>query len=157
MRRIAQLLRENPVVALLGARQVGKTTLATALRRTRRGNVTWFDLENPPDLRQLDEPFLALEPLRGLVIIDEIQNRPELFPVLRVLADRAPLPARFLVLGERVAGTVAPGGGDVGRTHRLPRIARVRPRRSRTGELAPLVDAGGLSAFVPAQGTAAKQ
>ena len=99
MRRISQLLRENPVVALLGARQVGKTTLATVLRRSRRGDVTWFDLENPLDLRQLDEPFLALEPLRGLVIIDEIQNRPELFPILRVLADRAPLPARFLVLG----------------------------------------------------------
>ncbi len=99
MRRLVRLVRENPVVALLGARQVGKTTLASALMRERRGRVTRFDLENPIDVRQLDEPMLTLEPLRGLVIIDEVQNRPELFPVLRVLADRSPLPARFLVLG----------------------------------------------------------
>ncbi len=99
LRNLARLLRENPVVALLGARQVGKTTLAGALTRQRRGSVTWFDLEHPRDLRQLDEPTLTLEPLRGLVVLDEIRNRPELFPVLRVLADRSPLPARFLVLG----------------------------------------------------------
>ncbi len=99
LRNLARLLRENPVVALLGARQVGKTTLAGELRRRRRGSVTWFDLENPRDLRRLDEPTLTLEPLRGLVVIDEIQNRPDLFPILRVLVDRASLPARFLVLG----------------------------------------------------------
>ena len=99
LRKLARLLRENPVVALLGARQVGKTTLARELMRQRRGPVTWFDLEHPRDLRQLDEPTLVLEPLRGLVVLDEIQNRPELFPVLRVLADRLPCPARFLVLG----------------------------------------------------------
>ena len=99
LRNLARLLRENPVVALLGARQVGKTTLARELLRQRRGPATWFDLEQPRDLRQLDEPTLALEPLRGLVVLDEVQNRPELFPVLRVLADRSPRPARFLVLG----------------------------------------------------------
>ena len=99
LRILARLLRENPVVALLGARQVGKTTLARELMRQRRGPATWLDLERPRDLRQLDEPTLTLEPLRGLVVLDEIQNRPELFPVLRVLADRSPRPARFLVLG----------------------------------------------------------
>ena len=99
LRNLTRLLRENPVVALLGARQVGKTTLARELMRQRRGPATWFDLEQPRDLRQLDEPTLALEPLRGLVVLDEVQNRPELFPVLRVLADRSPRPARFLVLG----------------------------------------------------------
>ena len=99
LRNLARLLRENPVVALLGARQVGKTTLARDLMRQRRGPATWFDLEQPRDLRQLDEPTLTLEPLRGLVVLDEIQNRPELFPLLRVLADRSPRPARFLVLG----------------------------------------------------------
>ena len=98
LRNLTRLLRENPVVALLGARQVGKTTLARELMRQRRGPATWFDLEDPRDLRQLDEPTLTLEPLRGLVVLDEIQNRRELFPVLRVLADRSPRPARFLVL-----------------------------------------------------------
>ena len=98
-RHLARLLRENPVVALLGARQVGKTTLAEALMRGWEGEATRFDLEDPRDLGQLDEPMLALEALRGLVVIDEVQRRPELFPVLRVLADRAPSPAKFLVLG----------------------------------------------------------
>ncbi len=99
LRHLARLVRENPVVALLGARQVGKTTLARELLRQRRGPTTWFDLEHPRDLRQLDEPALVLEPLRGLVVFDEIQNRPELFPLLRVLADRSPRRASFLVLG----------------------------------------------------------
>lgn len=91
-------LANNPVVALLGARQVGKTTLARALA-TEMGATAHFDLEDPRDLARLDEPTLTLEPLRGLVVIDEVQHRPDLFPVLRVLADRTPLPARFLVLG----------------------------------------------------------
>ena len=91
-------LDNNPVVALLGARQVGKTTLAKALA-AELDAATHFDLEDPRDLARLDEPTLALGSLRGLVIIDEVQHRPELFPVLRVLADRTPLPARFLVLG----------------------------------------------------------
>ena len=95
---IERKLDDNRVVALLGARQVGKTTLALALAANRE-RVTRFDLEDPRDLARLHEPMLALEPLRGLVIIDEIQTRPGLFPVLRVLADRNPLPARFLVLG----------------------------------------------------------
>lgn len=58
-----------------------------------------FDLEDPRDLARLREPMTALEGLRGLAVIDEIQRAPDLFPVLRVLADRRPLPARFLVLG----------------------------------------------------------
>lgn len=91
-------LRHNPVVALLGARQVGKTTLAMQLADD-IDPATRFDLEDPRDLARLDEPMLALEPLRGLVVVDEVQRRPDLFPVLRVLADRRPLPARFLVLG----------------------------------------------------------
>lgn len=91
-------LANNPVVALLGARQVGKTTLARALATEMRA-AAHFDLEDPRDLARLDEPTLTLEALRGLVVIDEVQHRPDLFPVLRVLADRAPLPARFLVLG----------------------------------------------------------
>jgi hypothetical protein len=86
-------------VALLGARQVGKTTLARELMQGSRGPVTRFDLEDPRALAQLEEPTLALEGLRGLVVLDEVQRRPDLFGVLRVLADRAGRPARFLVLG----------------------------------------------------------
>jgi predicted AAA+ superfamily ATPase len=76
---------------------VGKTTLARAYLTPESPN--YFDLENPPDLERLAEPMAALAPLRGLVVIDEIQRRPELFPVLRVLMDRNPLIARFLILG----------------------------------------------------------
>ncbi len=94
------MIRENPVVALLGPRQSGKTTLASELRRNRRGGRTHrFDLEDPRDAARLQEPTLALDSLRGLVVLDEIQLRPDLFGVLRVLADRSPRRARFLVLG----------------------------------------------------------
>jgi hypothetical protein len=96
---VESLLRNRPVVALLGARQVGKTTLARAIADGRRGKVTFFDLEDDRDVARLGEPTLALEPLRGLVVLDEIQRRPELFPALRVLADRPRTPARFLILG----------------------------------------------------------
>lgn len=99
LERLQDLLRQFPVVGLIGARQVGKTTLAQALSGRVEGEVTRFDLENPRHLHRLDEPMFALESLEGLVILDEIQLRPELFPVLRVLADRPGLPARFLVLG----------------------------------------------------------
>ncbi len=95
--QVRGLLRESPVVALLGPRQSGKTTLARRILQGRAGHV--LDLENPRDLQRLAEPMTALESLRGLVVIDEVQRRPDLFPVLRVLADRRPLPARFLVLG----------------------------------------------------------
>lgn len=88
-----------PVVALLGARQVGKSTLALMAAKSRRGECTRFDLEDPRDVSRLADPMLALEDLRGLVIIDEIQHAPELYRVLRVLADRARRPASFLVLG----------------------------------------------------------
>jgi predicted AAA+ superfamily ATPase len=93
------LLERFPVVGILGARQVGKTTLARELAALRPEPATFFDLEDPADLARLAEPMLALRNLRGLVVIDEIQRRPDLYPVLRVLADRPELPARFLVLG----------------------------------------------------------
>jgi predicted AAA+ superfamily ATPase len=96
---LQRLLKSFPVVAIVGARQIGKTTLARMLSSQRKGPVLRFDLEDPRDLVRLSDPMLTLEPLRGLVILDEIQRRPELFPVLRVLVDRRPLRARFLVLG----------------------------------------------------------
>ena len=97
--RLRQRLGRAPVVALLGPRQSGKTTLAAALKHAWNGPVTSFDLEDPADLARVADPMLALRPLRGLVILDEVQRRPELFPALRVLADRPRTPARFLVLG----------------------------------------------------------
>jgi len=97
--KVQHLLERNPVVALLGARQVGKTTLARALVERRAGTVTRFDLEDPDDLARLAEPKLALDALGGLVIIDEVQRRPDLFPVLRVLVDRPQAGTRFLILG----------------------------------------------------------
>ena len=90
-------LRRSPVVVLAGPRQCGKTTLAREL--VAPGSPSYLDLEDPVSLARLEEPATALSPLRGLVVLDEVQRRPELFPYLRVLADRRPLPARFLVLG----------------------------------------------------------
>ncbi len=94
-----RLLRDYPVVVIIGPRQVGKTTLATALADSWDGDVTTFDLERAADLARLEEPSTALEPLKGLVVVDEIQRREDLFPTLRVLADRKPRRARFLILG----------------------------------------------------------
>lgn len=90
-------LRRSRVVALIGPRQCGKTTLARTLVDARSAN--YFDLEDPASLARLAEPMTALTPLKGVIVIDEIQRRPDLFPVLRVLADRRPLRARFLILG----------------------------------------------------------
>jgi predicted AAA+ superfamily ATPase len=98
-RQIRDALRRHPVVALLGARQVGKSTLARAVAAEWSGEVTWFDLEDPRDLARLADPMLGLADRRGLVVLDEIQRLPELFPALRVLADRRPVRCRFLVLG----------------------------------------------------------
>jgi predicted AAA+ superfamily ATPase len=90
-------LGRSRVVVLVGPRQSGKTTLARELLE--EDSVNYFDLEDPASLARLDEPMTALRPLKGLVVIDEIQRRPDLFPVLRVLADRRGTPARFLILG----------------------------------------------------------
>jgi len=90
-------LRRSPVVALIGPRQCGKSTTARWI--VDPASPRYFDLEDPTSLARLAEPMTALQPFRGVVVIDEIQRRPELFPVLRVLADRRPRPARFLVLG----------------------------------------------------------
>ena len=91
--------RNNPVVAILGARQCGKTTLARQFSEQWPTDVTFFDLENPLDIRRLEEPLLALENVEGLIVLDEIQRTPDLFPVLRVLADRPDKKTKFLILG----------------------------------------------------------
>ena len=132
--RVRRALARAPIASLLGPRQSGKTTLARAFAGRR---AAWFDLENPVDLARLSAPMSALDPLRGLVVIDEVQRLPPLFEVLRVLADRPRTPARFLLLGsadprlvrgvsESLAGRVAHvdiGGFDLG---------EIGPRRFRT-------------------------
>ena len=115
---IATALRRAPVVVLTGPRQCGKTTLAR--RFVEPDSVNYFDLESPPSLARLDEPMTALAPLRGLVVIDEVQLRPDLFPTLRVLVDRPDSPARFLVLGS-TAGRLLHQASEslAGRTERV--------------------------------------
>lgn len=105
--RVRWLLRNNPVVAILGPRQVGKSTLARQIAEQRK-RITFFDLERPADARRLEDPERVLAPLEGLVVLDEIQRSPDLFAVLRVLVDR-PRCARFLVLGSAAPGLLAQG------------------------------------------------
>ena len=97
LRHVQTALKRSRVVGLIGPRQCGKTTLARQLVSVDSPN--YLDLEDPSGLARLDEPMTALRGLKGLVVIDEVQRRPDLFPVLRVLMDRTPLSARFLILG----------------------------------------------------------
>jgi len=102
IRTIHNAFEITPIVALLGPRQCGKTTLARAFVKEWANDSppsNYFDLEDPTDLSRLVDAKLALSDLRGLVVIDEVQLRPELFPILRTLIDRPDRPARFLILG----------------------------------------------------------
>jgi uncharacterized protein len=96
---VRALLSRYPVVGIIGARQIGKTTLARGITEVQGDPVSFLDLEDPSHLSQLADPMLGLRDREGLVVIDEVQRLPEVFTVLRVLADRPALPARFLVLG----------------------------------------------------------
>lgn len=98
---IKRYMRSHKIVAILGPRQCGKTTLAHQFCKQEPDfkQENYFDLESPLDLERLKNPILALESLSGLIIIDEIQRYEELFPVLRVLADRKDLKQRYLILG----------------------------------------------------------
>jgi len=100
--QITTALARSRVVVLIGPRQCGKTTMARTF--VPPDSLNYFDLEDPVSLARLDEPMTALRDLRGLVVIDEVQRRPNLFPILRVLVDRDPLPARFLILGSASPG-----------------------------------------------------
>jgi predicted AAA+ superfamily ATPase len=99
VKKLISLLKRYRVVGIIGARQVGKTTLARSLLKHIRSASTYYDLENPEDLARLADPMFTLKGLKGLVVIDEIQRFPELFPILRVLVDRPKASTRFLVLG----------------------------------------------------------
>jgi uncharacterized protein len=120
LEEISQVIREFPVAGILGPRQCGKTTLAheVAKQFRRSGEVTFFDLEEVESIARLATPAVTLSPLRGLVIIDEVQRMPALFQVLRVLADRQDHPAKFLILGsaspDLVKGTSESLAGRIG-------------------------------------------
>lgn len=98
-------LARSPVCGLMGPRQSGKSTLAREIAGAAASH--YFDLESPRDQLRLQNPELALGRLSGLVVLDEVQTQPDLFPVLRVLADRADVPARFLILGSAAPELVA--------------------------------------------------
>ena len=101
--KIHNAVDHNPVTALLGPRQCGKTTLArdyvASLKPEFPEHANYFDLEDPQDLARLADPILALSPLSGVIVIDEIQRFPNLFPILRVLVDKKNSNRRFLILG----------------------------------------------------------
>jgi uncharacterized protein len=113
--QIVDSVRQFRITALLGPRQCGKTTLA---REFAVSPEAYFDLEDPVDLARLEAPRQTLGALTGLVVIDEVQRRPDLFPLLRVLADRRGTPARFLILGsaslDLVSGVSESLAGRVG-------------------------------------------
>lgn len=94
---IDKLFITHKIVALLGPRQVGKTTLAKLYAKNKK-EVHFFDLEDYIDLARLDNPKIALESLQGLIVIDEVQFKPDLFPVLRVIVDSS-TDKKFLILG----------------------------------------------------------
>ena len=116
--QIRTALARNPVTGLTGPRQSGKTTLARELLP--EDSPSHFDLEDPVGRSLLEEPRTALERLEGLVVVDEVQRRPDLFPVLRALADRRRNPAQFLILGS-ASGELLRQSAEIlaGRTERI--------------------------------------
>ena len=133
--RVSVALGRSRVVALLGPRQSGKTTLARAFVPSNSPN--YFDCEHPLSAARLDQPWTALENLRGLVVVDEIQQRPDLFPILRVLSDREGNPAQFLILGsaspDLIKGSAQSLAGRVETIEVTPFPTQRRPRSHHIG------------------------
>jgi predicted AAA+ superfamily ATPase len=103
-KKLADMVSANPVVGIIGARQVGKTTLARQFAASSIKPSYFFDLENPDDMARIAEPMLAFRDLKGIVVIDEVQHTPNLFKVLRVLADRPGNKTKFIILGSASPG-----------------------------------------------------
>jgi predicted AAA+ superfamily ATPase len=105
--KIPELLRQFPAVAILGQRQVGKTTLAKNLIKQMDKESLYLDLELPADINRLSNPQMLFEENKGrCVVIDEIQRMPELFPILRAVIDRDRVPGRFIILGSASPGVL---------------------------------------------------
>lgn len=98
---IERYFKSHPIVAILGPRQCGKTTVARMFCKKEKNFplANYFDLDSSLDLQRLENPMLALKPLKGLIVIDEIQHLPELFRYLRVLVDEENLEQKYLILG----------------------------------------------------------
>lgn len=99
LEQINFLFKVHPIVGLLGPRQSGKTTMAKLFAKSFKGTVHYFDLEDPAMVEILKEPKTTLYNLEGLIIIDEIQRRPELFPTLRFIIDNRRDVQKYLILG----------------------------------------------------------
>ena len=147
IRAVCRAFEITPVVALLGPRQCGKTTLArayiTAWARD-LPSANYFDLEDPTDLNRLTDAKLGLADLRGLVIIDEVQRRPELFSVLRTLVDRVDRPARFLILGSASRDLIRQGSESLAGRISFIEVTPVTAREVGAGELDALWLRGGF-------------
>ncbi len=137
---IQNALRIFPVCALVGPRQCGKTTLARSFK-DRFDQVHHFDLEDPADLAKLAAPKLALERLQGLIVLDEIQRRPELFPYLRVLVDQNP-DLRLLILGSASRDLIQQSSETL--AGRIKYVELTPFKLEETGNLDQLWDRGGF-------------
>jgi len=132
--QIKRYLKSHPIVAIFGPRQCGKTTLARMFCKQyeKLPAANYFDLESPIDLERLENSLLALKPLKGLIVIDEIQRRPDLFPILRFLVDQENLDQQYLILGSAsrhlIKQTFESLAGRRGKDLRLKRSSKLRER-----------------------------
>ena len=138
---VSRLLAQFRGVLLVGPRQVGKTTLARTF--VNAGEANYFDLENPVVAEQFRRPLSVLENLRGLVVIDEVQHAPQLFPVLRVLMDRENLPARFMLLGSASIGLLRQGSESLTGRLAVVEVAGFNLEETGTANAAALWHRGG--------------
>lgn len=149
-------LRNYPVTLILGPRQCGKTTLARKVCEAREG--TYFDLEDPEASLKPEAAKLILGPLKGLVVIDEIQRAPDLFTLLRVLADRKPAPTRFLLLGSASPDLVKSASESLaGRVHYVDMGGFLLPEVGVAGQNALWIRGGFPEAYLAKSETASHE
>ena len=130
---ISRLMRDSPAVAILGSRQVGKTTLAKQIGAAQKKQSIYLDLENPLDVRRLADPFTFLNDNKDkLVIIDEVQTIPSLYSVLRAVIDADRKNGRFILLGS-ASPELVKGGDDTSTTSTTSTCRRGGIKKRRDG------------------------